>query len=100
MLINHAEKHGDVDLREALTLVRSEKHEISIFVGYILQSSDNDAVDYVIELLTADIKQGYFGAPECWRMLQSWRARMLMQIVIDKRKVAQRSTNLKHEDQK
>ena len=98
MLINHAKKHGDVDLREALTLVRSEKYEIAIFVGYILQSSDTDDVDYVLELLSADIRQGYSWATECWRMLQAWRTRTLMQIVIDKRNAAPMTARKNNEE--
>ena len=83
--INRELKKEDfIDLREALIFLRNDWREIAAFVEKILQPNDIDYVDCVIELLIADIRVGFGSAPECLRMLQAWRAKMLMQIIIDR----------------
>lgn len=86
IIIHIAEKEDGIELRQALARIRKQRYEVSVFVEKILQNSDIDDVDYVIELLSADIKECYMWALECMHMLQSWRAKTLMQIVIEKQK--------------
>jgi hypothetical protein len=51
-----------------------------------LQKSDLDDVECVIEKLISDTDYQFFQADTCLKMLQSWRARTLMRIVIEKQK--------------
>ena len=100
LIMYYAEEDEGIELRYALSCVRKYTHEVSVFVESILQPSDLDDVIYVIERLSDDAKKIHFQAHESLRMLQSWRAKTLMQIVIDKRNAAQQVKNIKNEDQK
>jgi hypothetical protein len=86
VLISHVKKYGDVDLREALELVRAQEYEVTVFIEQILQKSDLDDVECVIEKLVSDTDYQFFQAGTCLKMLQSWRARTLMRIAIEKQK--------------
>ena len=90
VIINHAEHEGGIELHQALERVRKQSYEVSIFADKILQSGDLDDVVYVIDKLVAETEHKNIWSRECLRMLQAWRARTLMQVVIDKRNVAQR----------
>ena len=67
---------------------------MSIFVEKILRPEDIDDVVYVIDMLSTDVKDSDIWSLQCLRMLQSWRARTLMQIVIDRRNAAKRAKSL------
>ena len=82
----YAEDDDGIELRYALSCVRKYTYEVSVFVEQILQPSHIDDVVYVIELLSADSAKRHFQAHESLRMLQAWRAKTLMQLVIEKRK--------------
>ena len=84
LITAYAEDDG-IELRHALTCLRKYRYEVSVFVESILQPSDLDDVIYVIEMLSDDAKKVHFRAHESLRMLQAWRAKTMMQIVIDKR---------------
>ena len=78
-------KHDGMALREVLKSVRNSPVDVSIFVKTVLQPSDIDDVAHVIEALNEDTKSLDGGSLDSLLMLQSWRAKALMQIVIDKR---------------
>jgi hypothetical protein len=83
--INHHLKEGDsIDLREALEFFRNDFHEVSVFVEKILRSSDIADVEYVIEILVEEDAVNRIWDRNCLRLLQAWRAKTIMQIVIDR----------------
>ena len=100
VIINRAKNERGIDLRQALERVRRQTLEVSIFVEKILRPEDLDDVVYVIDKLAAEVKQTDVWSLQCLRMLQSWRARMLMQIVIERRRSAQMSSRTNIEDQR
>ena len=100
VILNRAKHERGVELRQALERVRMQPSEISVFVEKILQPEDLDDVIYEIEKLSAELTEKNLFAPRALRMLQAWRAKMLMQIVIDKRNAAQQVTKTSKEDQK
>lgn len=93
VIINRAKNERGIDLRQALERVRRQTLEVSIFVEKILRPEDLDDVVYVIEMLIAELKDTDIWSWLCLRMLQSWRAKTLMQIVIDKRSAMQAQKN-------
>ena len=80
-----AQNEGGLELRDALELVRNQPSEMSAFVEKILQPADLADVEFVIEILVEEDAVNRIWDRKCLRMLQAWRARTLMQIVIDKR---------------
>lgn len=91
VLIDHAKKHGDIELREALELVRSQAYEVTVFIDQILELSDVDDVSYVIEKLISDPDYRFFNRGNCLKILLSWRSGALMRIVIEKQKAMNRT---------
>ena len=85
VILNRAIHERGIELRQALERVREQPYEVSIFVEKILQPDDLGDVVYVIDKLSAEITDAHVFAQKALRMLQAWRARALMQIVIDKR---------------
>ena len=84
--ISHwARQHSGIELRTALRQVRRETKKMSIFIDKILHASDLDDVVYVIDVLASEIGKGDLPGTACLSLLQAWRARTLMQSVIDKR---------------
>ena len=83
LIMYYAGEDIGIELRYALICVRKYSYEVSVFVESILQPSDLDDVNYVIEKLREETKTVNFQAHESLRMLQAWRARVLIQIVID-----------------
>ena len=80
-----AQNEDGLELRDALELVRNQPGEVSAFVEKVLQPSDLADVEYVIEMLVEEDAVNRIWDRKCLRLLQSWRARTLMQIVIEKR---------------
>ena len=94
VIINRAHHERGIDLRQALERVRRQTCEVSIFVEKILRPKDLAEVIYVIEMLTAQVKESDIWSLRCLRMLQAWRAKTLMQIVIDKRNATRQAKNI------
>ena len=74
---------GGIDLRGALELVRTQLPEVSLIVEKILQPTDLADVEYVIEMLVEEDAANRIWDRQCLRLLQAWRAKTLMQNVID-----------------
>ena len=85
VIINRARHERGIDLRQALQRIRNQAFDVSIFVEKILQPDDLDDVVHVIEIIEAENPDGNIFLPRSFGLLQAWRARVLMQIVIDKR---------------
>lgn len=99
LIIYYAKEDDGIELRYALSCVRKYAYEVSVFVENILMPSDLDDVEYVIEKLCDDAKKSHFEAHESLRMLQVWRAKTLMQIIIDKRSAAQMAARKNQKEQ-
>lgn len=84
-ICHYARRNHGVPLREALYTIRKRRREVSVFVDKIIRTSDLDDVVHVINALRAEITDSDIEASECLQMLQIWRARTLMKIVINKR---------------
>ena len=84
VIINRAHHERGIDLRQALQRIRNQAFDVSIFVEKILLLDDLDDVVHVIEMLGAENPDGNLFLPRSLGLLQAWRARALMQIVIDK----------------
>lgn len=84
-IVYRAQIHGNIGLREALHRVRGQHEEISVFVGQVLNPSDLDDVVYVIDALQGEKLGNDSSGANGLRMLCAWRARVLMQVVVDKR---------------
>jgi hypothetical protein len=87
VIINRAKHERGIDLRQALQRIRYQAFDVSIFLEKIVQTDDLDDVVHVIEMLESENIDGNLFIPESLRLLQAWRARTLMQIVIKKRNV-------------
>ena len=74
-----------LELRDALVLVKNQSSEVSLFVEKILQPADLADVECVIEMLLEEDAKNRIWDRKCLQMLQAWRAKTLMQIVIEKR---------------
>ena len=98
LIVYYAEKDEGIELRYALSCVRKYKYEVSVFIESILQPSDLDDVIYVIERLSDDAKKVHFKAHESLRILQAWRAKILMMNVIERRGSAQFASAKNSED--
>ena len=85
VIINRPKHERGIDLRQALERVRMQTFEVSIFVEKILRPEDLEDVVYVIDMLSAEVKESDLRSRQCLRMLHAWRAKTLMQIVIEKR---------------
>ena len=95
VIIDRAKHEGSVDLLQALQRIRMQAFDVSVFIEKILQPVDLDDVVHVIEMLQAENPDGNLFPPASLSLLQAWRARTLMQIVIDKRNAI--SAPVKHE---
>lgn len=88
VILNHAKHERGIDLCEALQRIRMQAFDVAVFVEKILQQEDLDDVVHVIEMLQAENPPGNPYLPASLGLLQAWRARTLMQIVIYKRNAA------------
>ena len=89
VIINRAKHERGIDLSQAPQRIRNQAFDVSIFVEKILQPDDLDDVVHVIEIIEAENPDGNIFLPRSFGLLQAWRARALMQIVIDKRSAMQ-----------
>lgn len=85
-----AEYEGCIELRDALELARHQPTEVLTFVEKVLRPADMTDVEYVIEMLVEEDAANRIWDRQCLRQLQAWRARALMQIVIEKRNAIDR----------
>ena len=83
VILERAYTEDGIELRDALLCVREQTVEVSVFVGHILQPADLDDVVHVIDRLAADVKNRKIWSSDCLPPLRAWRAKVLMQIVID-----------------
>jgi hypothetical protein len=86
VIINRARHERGIDIRQALQRIRYQAFDVSIFLEKIVKTDDLDDVVHVIEMLEAENINGNLFFPGSLRLLQSWRAKTLMQIVIEKQK--------------
>ena len=84
-VINRARRQDGIELQQALAQLRRQKQEVEVFVEKVLVPSDLANIEPVIDMLAKEIDGSDWWNPECLRLLQAWRAKVLMQIVIDKR---------------
>ena len=85
VILNRAKHERGIELRQALQRIRMQAFDVSIFVERILRPEDLDDVVHIIEMLQAENLGVNLSPPTSLGLLQAWRARALMQIVIDKR---------------
>ena len=85
VLIGRANEEAGIELREALYIVRRQHDEIAVFVDRILDESHFDDVVFVIDQLCGEMSDPDFSGSVSLQMLHAWRARVMMQIVIDRR---------------
>ena len=88
-IIGIAKRDAGIEVRQALEILRFNRIDLAIFIEKILQPGDIDDVDYVIDLLERQMTEVSWLDKLCLILLQAWRARSLMQIVIDKRNAMQ-----------
>jgi hypothetical protein len=99
VVLKLAESDGGIELRQALEIVRRRRREVAVFIERILQPSDLDEAVFVIDLLTKDLSEFDSWDDMCLTLLQAWRARVLMQIIIEKRNVMNRPQHGRDEDE-
>lgn len=91
VIINRAKHERGIDLRQALQRIRYQAFDVSIFLEKIVKTGDLDDVVHVIEMLESENIDGNLFPPRSLCLLQTWRARTMMQIVIEKQKVMNRT---------